>query len=241
MSDENLIDLNSPEIQALIQAKADEQVQGLKAKNDELLGKLTKTKGEFDGLKSQFSDVDLEEYRSFKAKIKEDETTKLIAEGKIEEVLNQRVQALKQDYEGKLSQTAQQAELYKSKVLNGYISTAAAQAGVDKNAIDLVALLAQQEGVKLDERGNPVIVDSEGNVRYSKDGNTPLSLNDWLNNLQESKPLLWGQAQGGGARGGQGGSQTRKKPSEMTTQERANWLSEDPSGFNDALAQGLFK
>lgn len=241
MSDENLIDLNSPEIQALIQAKADEQVSGLKAKNDELLGKLTKTKGEFDGLKSQFSDVDLEEYRSFKAKIKEDETTKLIAEGKIEEVLNQRVQALKQDYEGKLSQTAQQAELYKSKVLNGYISTAAAQAGVDKNAIDLVALLAQQEGVKLDERGNPVIVDSEGNVRYSKDGNTPLSLNDWLNNLQESKPLLWGQPQGGGGRGGQGGNQARKKPSEMTTQERANWLSEDPNGFNEALAQGLFK
>lgn len=205
MSDDNTIDLNSPDIQAAIAAAVEAQVQGLKAKNDELLGKLTKTKGEFDGLKSQFADVDLEQYRSFKAKLQEDETTKLIAEGKIDEVLNQRVQALKQDYEGKLSQTAQQAELYKSKVLNGYIATAAAQAGVDKSAIDLVSLLAQQEGVRLDERGNPVIVDSEGNVRYSKDGNTPLSLNDWLNGLQESKPLLWGQPQGAGSRGGQGG------------------------------------
>ena len=230
MSDDNPIDLNSPDIQAAIAAAVEAQVQGLKAKNDELLGKLTKTKGEFDGLKSQFADVDLEQYRSFKAKLQEDETTKLIAEGKIDEVLNQRVQALKQDYEGKLSQTAQQADFFKSKVLNGYIATAAAQAGVDKSAIDLVSLLAQQEGVRLDERGNPVIVDSEGNVRYSKDGNTPLSLNDWLNGLQESKPLLWGQPQGAGSRGGQGG-QADKKPSDYTEQERIALSRENPELF----------
>lgn len=241
MSDDTTIDLNSPEIQAAIAAAVEAEVSGLKSKNNELLEKLGKTKTEAEAIKSQFSDVDLEEYRAFKQKIKQDETTKLIAEGKIEEVLNQRVEALKQDYDSKLTKTAQTAELYKSKVLNGYIATAAAQAGVDPSALDLVSLLAAQSGVKLDDNGNPVIVDAEGNVRYSKDGNTPLSINDWLSSLRESKPLLWGTPQGGRAPGSIGGGQSQKKPSEMTTAERAEWARNDPEAFNAALNQGLFK
>lgn len=231
MSDDKTLDLNSPEVQAAIQAAAEAQVLGLKTKNQELLEKLSKTKSEAETIKSQFSDVDLDEYRAFKQSKQKAVEEDLIAKGDLETLLQQRVQEMRQDLEGKLSTTAQQAELYKSKVLSGYISTAAAQAGVDPNAIDLVALLAQQSGVKLDAHGNPVIVDADGNTRYSKDGTTPLSLNDWLSGLRESKPLLWGTPQGGGSKSNTGGN-GQKTASDYTEAEKRELFHSDRDTYN---------
>ena len=45
---------------------------------------------------------------------------------------------------------------------------------------------------------------------------------------------------GSGATGGLGGG-AGKNPKDMTTQERAEWLSKDPAGFEKAVKQGLFK
>lgn len=231
MKDPLTIDINSPEIQALIQAKIDEQVSGLKSKNDELIGKLNKTKGEFDVLQSQLSDVDLEQFRGFKAKLQADETTKLIAEGKIDEVLNQRLQAFKQDSDAKLTQATQQAELYKSKVLSGYIASASASAGIDPSFIEIMPVLASQAGIQLDNHGNPVVVDQDGNVRYSKDGTTPLSIGDWIASLRETKPLFWGQPQGSGG-SGSGGAKSNKKIEEYTEEDRIALYNKDPIAFN---------
>ncbi len=230
--DNNQIDLNSPEIQALIQSKVDETVQGLKAKNDELLGKLTKKNSEFEGFKSQFADVDLEDYRNYKAKISQDETARLIAEGKIEEVLNQRVEALKQDYDEKLKKTAQESELYKNQFLGTYISASASKAGIDSSVIDIVSSLAQQSGVKLDSFGKPVITDKDGNIKYSKDGVTPMSLDEWFSDLRNEKPILWGQPQGAGAVGNNGVVNIADKAlNEYTEQELRDLKRDNPEKF----------
>lgn len=237
MSD-GTIDLNSPEIQAAIAAAIEQETQGLKAKNKELLGKLSDTKTAFDDLKNQLTGVDLKKYREFSEKLKQDDDARLIAEGKIDDVINNRVQAMQQQYESKLQQTASEAELYKSKVLNGYIASAAAQAGVDPSAIDLVSLMASQSGVKLDERGNPVIVNGDGNIVYSADGVTPKSLNDWLAELRSAKPLLWGQPQGTGALGNQGG-QSQKKPEDFTEQEKRDMFHSNREEYNRIFKNGV--
>lgn len=232
MSDDNnpQIDLNSPEIQAAIAAQVDAQVSGLKTKNSELLGKLNTANSDFSAFKSQFEGVDLEQYKAYSEKLKQDETARLIAEGKIDEVLNQRVQAMQQDYEGKLKASSGEAELYKSKVLNGYVSTAAAQAGVDPSALNLVSLLAQQSGIKLDQQGNPIVTNTNGDIVYSKDGTTPLSLNEWLLGLRETTPLLWGQPQGGGSGGGQGGQ--AKQPQDYTEREKQELFHKNREEYN---------
>ncbi|WP_416334354.1 hypothetical protein [Acinetobacter guillouiae] len=80
MSDDNKVDLNSPEIQEAIKNAVDEQVKGLKAKNDELLGKNKDLNTELSGIKKQLEGVDLTAVKDLLSKANMDEESKLIAE-----------------------------------------------------------------------------------------------------------------------------------------------------------------
>ena len=161
-------------------------------------------KQELNQFKQQFDGLDIESIKQFATKAKQDETAKLIAEGKIDQVLAQKTDLMRQDFESKLSEQTSRAQTLESKVLNGFIATYAAQAGVQPEAIDLVNMLAQSQ-FKLDANGDPVAVNAQGEVINGKDGKTPLSITDWLASLRESKPLLWGAPQGSGALGSKGG------------------------------------
>lgn len=161
-------------------------------------------KQELNQFKQQFDGLDIESIKQFATKAKQDETAKLIAEGKIDQVLAQKTDLMRQDFESKLSEQTSRAQTLESKVLNGFIATYAAQAGVQPEAIDLVNMLAQSQ-FKLDANGDPVAVNAQGEVINGKDGKTPLSITDWLTSLRESKPLLWGAPQGSGAQGSKGG------------------------------------
>lgn len=186
------IDFNDPKIQAYLE----EQTKGLKTKNSELLGKF----GELKEFKSKFDGVDVETLLQFAEKAKQDDITKKLAEGKFDEVLAQKTDLMRSDYEQKLSEQTSRAQTLESKVLGGFIATYAAQAGVQPEAIDLVNMLAQNQ-FKLDANGDPVAVNAQGEVINGKDGKTPLSITDWLTSLRESKPLLWGNPQGSNAPG----------------------------------------
>lgn len=221
MSDDNKnqdqeIDFNNPKIQAYLE----EQTKGLKTKNSELLGKF----GELKEFKSKFDGVDVDSILSLAQKAKEDEITKKIAEGKFDEVLAQKTDLMRSDYEQKLSEQTSRAQTLESKVLNGFIAVAAAQAGVQPEAIDLVNMLASSQ-FKLDANGDPVAVNAQGEVINGKDGKTPLSVADWLATLRESKPLLWGAPQGSGAQGNKGGGQNLNRSS-MTADQKASFIKE---------------
>jgi len=190
------IDFNDLKIQAYLE----EQTKGLKTKNSELLGKF----GELKEFKSKFDGVDVETLLQFAEKAKQDDITKKLSEGKFDEVLAQKTDLMRSDYEQKLSEQTSRAQTLESKVLGGFIATYAAQAGVQPEAIDLVNMLAQNQ-FKLDANGDPVAVNAQGEVINGKDGKTPLSITDWLTSLRESKPLLWGNPQGSGAQGSKGG------------------------------------
>ena len=101
------------------------------------------------------------------------------------------------------------ADAYKQRVLDNHIRAAAAKAGLHVDAID-DALLRAQSIFTLDENGNAVQLDSEGQAVLGKDGKTPFSPTEWLEN--PPKHWLMSQASGGGANGGRhsndGGSKT---------------------------------
>lgn len=234
MSDDNNpdqeIDFNNPKIQAYLE----EQTRGLKTKNSELLGKF----GELKDFKQKFEGVDVDQILQFAEKAKQEELTKKLSEGKFDEVLAQKTDLMRSNYEQKLSEQTSRAQTLESKVLNGFIATYAAQAGVQPEAIDLVNMLAQSQ-FKLDASGDPVAVNAQGEVINGKDGKTPLTVTDWLASLRETKPILWGTPQGSSAPGNKGGGGT-KKPNEMNQTERADWQKNDPEGFAQAVASGAF-
>jgi|GEM_PF-3802691 len=88
----------TPEIQAIIDKQVSNQVAGLKAKNSELLGKL---KEQGDSLK-RFDGIDPESVKGMMKRFENDEEAKLIADGKIDEVINKRTERLRQDVDKRL-------------------------------------------------------------------------------------------------------------------------------------------
>lgn len=88
----------TPEIQAIIDKAVNDQVSGLKAKRDELLGKL---KEQGDNLK-RFEGIDPDTVKGMLKRFENDEEAKLIADGKIDEVINKRTERLRGDVDNQL-------------------------------------------------------------------------------------------------------------------------------------------
>lgn len=122
----------TPEIQALIDARVNESVTGLKTKNSELLGKL-KEQGE--NLK-RYDGIDPDAVKTILQRFSDDEEAKLIAAGKIDEVLDKRTERLRADVDKKLkvaNERAEKAENFSKKfsdrVLGDAIRSAALKTG----------------------------------------------------------------------------------------------------------------
>lgn len=79
----------------------------------------------------------------------------------------------------------------------------------------------------LDESGQAVQRDAEGNLVIGKDGKTPYSPAEWLESMRETAPHWFpagasGSGSGGGAKGG--GAGPAKVRSQMTTRERSDFI-----------------
>lgn len=111
----------TPEMQVIIDKAVSDQVAGLKSKRDELLGTNKGLKDELDSLKTQLGGIDLTAVKDLLSKANMDEESKLIAEGKLDEVIQKRTERLRDDYESKL--TAEKNELTRLKTtLTNFVS-----------------------------------------------------------------------------------------------------------------------
>ena len=79
----------TPEVQAMIDAAVNNAIGGLKSKNSELLGKLKESSEKL----KEFDGIDAGAVRNILQRFSDDEEAKLIAGGKIDEVLNKRTSA----------------------------------------------------------------------------------------------------------------------------------------------------
>lgn len=119
-----------------VQKFLDGEVSGLKSKNTELIGSNKAIKTELDKLKGQFDGLDIEAVKDLLAKAGQDEETKLIAEGKLDEVISRRTERLRTDLDKQVkaaNERADKAEAfaakYSDKVLADSIRAAAIKAG----------------------------------------------------------------------------------------------------------------
>lgn len=213
----------TPEIQALIDAQVNAAVGGLKTKNSELLGKL---KEQGDKLKT-FDGIDPDAVKSILQRFSDDEEARLIAAGKIDEVLSKRTERMKSGYDRDLQAAREEAtrhqsrtEKFASRVLKGEVIGAATDAGVHKFAME-DAMLAASRDFELDDEGNPIA--KEG--RFGKDGK-PLTLKEWFADMKETRPH-WFPANGSGSGAGGTGSDVRPGTprSKMTPKQKAEFIS----------------
>ncbi|MFW1784352.1 hypothetical protein ACG9XL_08060 [Acinetobacter nosocomialis] len=238
MPDEIKVDLENPEIKAAIQAAVDEAVKGLKDKNAELIKDKKELKDELGSLKSKVDGLDLDAIKVLLDKSNQDEESKLIAEGKIEEVIQKRTEKMREEHEKVLKaekERADKAETYANKfrqsVIQGQIVQAAVEMGALSEATADIAFLAQSQ-FSLDENGKAVAIDANGEVVIGKDGSNPVTPKEWVEGLRENKPYFWPKANGSGS---PGSGASIKKWSDYTEVERAALARENPTAFQQLL------
>lgn len=199
--------------------KERENAKSLKRQLSEMQSKLT----EIDG-------VDLGAVKDLLDRAHKDQEAKMIAEGRIDEVLNKRTENLRRDYEKQLEfekERAQKAsdfaERFRERVLADAIRKAAIDAGVHAHAQEDVIYRASSM-FKLNEDGNPVALDGEGSVIIGRDGDSPLTPSEWLESIKENTPHWYPQAQGAGPTGDKGAAGGKKR-SDMDAQDKAAFIS----------------
>lgn len=216
----------TPEIQKLIDERVASEVTGLKSKNNELLGTIKQQK---DNL-ARFDGIDPDAVKTILQRFSDDEEAKLIAEGKIDQVLEKRTERFRADSDKQINAAvarAEKAEGFANKFRDRVLADAIREAGTKAGALSTAAddLILRARGTfKVNDEGEAVAVDTDGNAILGKDGKTPLSPIEWAESLKDTAPHLFPAAEGTGGGGHKpGGGGANLKRSEMTSQEKADY------------------
>ena len=166
-------------------------------------------------LQEKFGDLDPEAARAAIEAAEKAGDKELLDEGKIEEVITQRTERMKADYEKQIEvKDARITELESSaETLTGELSSikiydavkdAALAKGARKEALTDISNRAK--GVWGLVEGKPTAMDGE-DAMYGKSGE-PLTIDEWVESLAAESAYLFEPNKGGGAQGGnfQGGS-----------------------------------
>ncbi len=131
---------------------------------------------------------------------------KLIKEGKLEEVVNLRVGAMKTAFETEKTGLSTQLTTANTQLailmIDNAVKSAALKNGALPTAVDDLVLRARS--VYSLDKGIPVPKNDKGEVIYGKDGTTPMPIDDWTLGLKKTAPHLFQGSSGSGAGGGNG-------------------------------------
>ena len=196
----------SEAFQKALQERLDQETAGLKANRDEILGKYNNLKSKV----KEFEGIDPEVARNLQKRFESEEEQELLKKGDLDSIVNRRVEKMKQNYEQQFSELSQreQAAVQRQKALEqraiaAEITRTAAEVGALTTALPDFVQRANGN-FALDDNGEVIAVDSQGNQLYDVDGKSPLSIKAWALSLQAEAPHLFSKPNPGGAKGGQG-------------------------------------
>ena len=129
------------------------------------------------------------------------------------------------------------AKAYQGRVLDDAIRAAAAKAGIHQHAID-DALFRGRAMFTLDDNGNAVQLDSDGQPVIGKDGKTPFTPNEWLESMHESAPHWFPAGASGSGSGNDkkgGGFGTGKPRGEWSPREKSEYITKHGREAFEAL------
>jgi len=196
------------------------QVDGLVPKTtvDEFRSNNIKLTKELAKLQENYGGVDLQEYQELKMERQKLADQELIEAGKLDELLSQRTERLRTDYESrfeKMQREAQEAldkasgyeNQFNTMIVENQLKDAALKNGVRPEAI--ADVLARGQSVWKRTETNSIAAFDGDTPSYGKKGTNPLTVDEWFEGLQEQAPHLFKTSTGSGAAGG-AGSQGRR-------------------------------
>lgn len=168
-------------------------------KQDEMAAKLKSLEG-----------IDPKVFAEMKKKLEEGEDQGLIDEGKIDELVEKRVERMRAEFESKVNaltsakeEASKNAQQYKGKLENvlidSQIGNAVSAAGAVRKGAMADVLGRARNTWKLDDNGNPVALNADGTTMYGSSGDKPLTMEEWSNDLVLNAPFLFEASSGGGS------------------------------------------
>lgn len=181
-------------------------------------------------------DIDPDEYKRLRAEAEAAKDKKLIDEGKVEELLAERIARFQKEaekerstYQEKLSAAERQLDVLLIdneivRLLEGQDGKLRPAAG----ALEDILLNLRHGSTRLQRQGDAVIaVDAGGKPIYGKDPTRPAGVLDALGELAAKKPHLFQQSSGAGITNERGGgTPPKKKISEMSQPEKDALIAE---------------
>jgi len=169
--------------------------ESLLSKNSELLNE---KKAISEKLKA-FDGMDPTEFEKLKKNLSGSEEARLLAEGKLDEVVNRRSEKIRVDLEGKLVESQKKLEAEQAKAIeltnkmhrrevDLAISQAATEAGVSPTAIPDIIKRAS-DVFSVDEDGS--IVARDKNKQIIKVGNEAMNPKNYIQGLKKEAPHFW--------------------------------------------------
>lgn len=206
-----------------VQSKIDAATAGLKANNAAILKEKKELQTQLTEMSSLFESLGgkegVERLKTLNEQVANDELGRLWKEGKLDEYRDKVSASMRKDHEKQMEAANKRADDEKAAresaerklhtmVLKAEVQAAAVESEVRSSAIADIVAIAGMDFVFDGENDRFVLRDSEGAVVYGKDGVTPKTIPEWLDDQKEARPHWWEPSVSGGA-SGSGSSVTR--------------------------------
>jgi len=177
---------------------------------------------ELEGTVNQYKDIDPKKARAALEELEQLKDKQLIDEGKVDELLANRTERMRQDFEGRLAAVTQDRDKFKELAdkrfntirttsVDSRIAEVVTNIGVPaKGALADIKRRAHETWT-VDEDGNLIAMEGD-KVKYGADGSNPLTMEEWAESLKQDAPHLFEGSSGGGANNqdrGDSGSQSK--------------------------------
>jgi len=161
----------------------------------------------------KYKDIDLDKYKELIAKEQQMREKKLLEEGDIDKLVEEKTERMRQDYEGRverlesnnkeLQDKAEKAQKRLKEVLiDSEITKAVLSISQPRqNAMQLILSLGR-ETWDLNDDGNPVPTKG-GKLLYGKDGKTLMTFEEWVETVTIDRPFLFETVRGAETKGSQ--------------------------------------
>ena len=239
------IDFEDPEVKAEIASQVEKtlsekvaevenryktDIQKLTANRDEIL----QEKRRLVDLERSLGDMKIDDVKQYVKQLQESQEAKLISEGKIDELLSQKIEKTRADYEGKLESMQKEMSTRDERIAKLMIDQDATQqfigAGGLPDAVSDAVYRARQ--IFRVEDGDLVPRDANGEIVMGENG--VLTMKEFMASdkyLKGAARHLYAQAHGVGARGGNGTGGQEPNPwakETLNLTQQARVLKENP-------------
>ena len=183
---------------------SEDEYNSVKGKLDEFRGNNVKLMKDMETLSAKFDGIDVDGYKDMVKQQQAMKDKKLISEGKIDELLEERTKTMREKHNQELEKiqglNGTLNKQLETLVIDNAVRDSATKAGVVDTGIDDV-LLRSQAVFSLKE-GKAVPHDREGNVIYGEGTSEPMSVNEWVKSQMEVAPHLFKSSNGSGSEHG---------------------------------------